>query len=188
MHTPVFLRVLLGVALVGLAAAPRLPAQMESVPLQPAPGLTEVVVPPAPGEHIVEIELAVSKGSVQAYFGRAARREKIELGGAELSIKMPSSATVTKIVSRDDDSTGSKKVTPDNPWIVRAPFNGAGRYVFNIQEWDDDPVVTAAVVKVDGAVMFSGRGSEDDFNGWAQKSYAPEVSKSGSREIAFILP
>ncbi len=67
-------------------------------------------------------------------------------------------------------------------------FSGPGRYVFNIVEWDDDAVVTAALVRVDGQVMFAGHGSEDDLNGWAQKTYGPGVAKSGSREIAFVLP
>ena len=148
---------------------------------------TPVVVERAPGQHVVEIELAVSRGSVQAYFGRAPRGEKVQVGSAELSFKLPTTATVTKIVSRDDDSSGSHKVTPDHPWRVSVPFNGPGRYVFNISDWSDDPVVTAAVVRVDGVVMFSGRGSEDDLNGWAQHAYGQGVRKTGSREIAFVL-
>ena len=148
---------------------------------------TPVVVERVAGQHVVEIELAVSRGSVQAYFGRAPRGEKLQVGSAELSFKLPSTATVTKLTSRDDDSAGSHKVTPDHPWRVNVPFNGAGRYVFNISDWSDDPVVTAAVVRVDGAVMFSGRGSEDDLNGWAQHAYGPGVKKTGSREIAFVL-
>ena len=48
--------------------------------------------------------------------------------------------------------------------------------------------MTAAVVKVDGAVVFSGRGSEDDLNGWARHEYGPGVHKTGSREIAFVIP
>ena len=79
-------------------------------------------------------------------------------------------------------------MTPDHPWHVNVPFEGAGRYVFNISDWSDDPVVTAAVVKVDGVVMFSGHGSEDDLNGWAQHAYGTGVHKTGSREIAFVLP
>ncbi len=151
--------------------------------VQPTP-----VVTPLPGQHVAEIELAVSHGSVQAYFGRASRDGKFEIGDVKLNIKLPSTATVTKLASRDKDSDGSKRVTPDNPWHVVVPFDGSGRYVFNIVEWDNDPVVVSAVVKVDGMVLFSGRGSEDDFNGWAQKSYGPEVRKTGSREIAFIVP
>ena len=95
---------------------------------------------------------------------------------------------MTKLASRDDDSAGSHKVTPDHPWHVNVPFDGPGRYVFNISDWSDDPVVTAAIVKVDGVVMFSGHGSEDDLNGWVQHAYGVGVHKTGSREIAFILP
>ncbi len=157
-------------------------AQVEVQPAAPPP-----VVVPAPGEHIVEIELAVSRGSVQAYFGRAARNEKVEVGNAKLIFKAPSTLTVTKLASRDKDAPGSQRVTPDNPWIVRVPFVGPGRYVFNIVEWDDDPVVTAAVVKLDGAVVFSGRGSEEDINGWAVKNFAAGVNKTGTREIAFAV-
>ena len=155
-------------------------------PVQPAPTVVEVA--PVPGEHVVEIELAVAHGSVQAYFGRAARNEAVEIGGAKLTFKAPSSLTVTKLASRDKDSAGSKKVTPDNPWSVRVSFSGSGRYVFNIIEWDNDPVVSVATVRLDGAVLFSGRGSEDDFDGWAVKSYGAGVRKSGDREIAFIVP
>ena len=150
---------------------------------QPTPAVERVA-----GQHVVEIELAVSRGSVQAYFGRAPRGEKVQLGSAELSFKLPSTATVTKLASRDDDSAGSHKVTPDHPWHVNVPFDGAGRYVFNISDWSDDPVVTVAVVRVDGVVLFSGRGSEDDLNGWARHEYGPGVRKTGSREIAFVLP
>ena len=151
----------------------------------------DVLAPPPPavaGEHVVDIELAVRRGSVQAYFGRAAARERAEIGGLEIDVRLPSSATVTKLAARDKTSEGSKRVTPDNPWAVRVPFSGAGRYVFNIQEWDDDPVVTACVVRVDGNVIFTGRGSEDDLDGWAVKSYGPGVRKTGRREIAFVLP
>ena len=156
--------------------------QTTTVTTQPA-----VTVTPLPGQHVAEIELAVSHGSVQAYFGRAARGEKVELGDLKLNVKLPSTATVTKLASRDKESDGSKRVTPDNPWHVVVPFDGSGRYVFNIVEWDDDPVVVSALVKVDGIVLFSGHGSEDDFNGWVQKSYGPEVRKTGSREIAFVV-
>lgn len=141
---------------------------------------------PLPGQHVADIELVVAKGSCQAYFGNAARGEKLEIGSAEINIKLPSRATVTKLASRDDDSGGSKHVTPDNPWHVTVPFDGPGRYVFNISDWDD-AVVTACVVKVDGQVIFSGHGSEDDFKGWAQKFYAEGVRKTGDREIAFIV-
>ncbi len=151
--------------------------------VQPTP-----VVDRRPGQHVVEIELAVSRGSVQAYFGRAPRGEKLQVGSAELSFKLPSTATVTKLASRDDDSEGSHKVTADHPWHVTVPFDGAGRYVFNISDWSNDPVVTVAVVKVDGVVMFSGRGSEDDLKGWVRHEYGAGVSKTGSREIAFVLP
>ena len=176
---------------------PPRPPWTTTLPGQPTPApatTTTVVVQPTPvvervaGQHVVEIELAVSRGSVQAYFGRAPRGEKLQVGSAELSIKLPSTATVTKLASRDDDSDGSHKVTADHPWHVTVPFDGAGRYVFNISDWSNDPVVTAAVVKVDGVVVFSGRGSEDDLNGWARHEYGPGVRKTGSREIAFVIP
>ncbi len=151
--------------------------------VQPTP-----VIVPQPGQHVVEIELAVSRGSVQAYFGQASRGEKAEIGGLQLNIKLPSTATVTKIASRDKTSDGAHKVTADNPWHVVVPFDGGGRFVFNIVEWDDDPIVTAAVVKVDGVVLFSGHGRDDDFDNWPQRTYGPNVRKTGSREIAFLLP
>ena len=155
----------------------------ETVPVQPvAPA--EVL---APGEHVAEVQLTVSHGSLQAYFGRAPRNEKIEIGDAKLTFKMPSTATVTKLASRDKNSEGSTKVTPDNPWSIRVRFSGPGRYVFNIVEWDHDPVVTSALLRVDGQVVFAGHGSEDNFNGWAEKTYGPGVVKSGSREVAFVL-
>ena len=159
------------------------PAQLQVETVQPTPA----VVVPQPGQHVVEIELAVSRGSVQAYFGRAARGEKADIGGLELNIKLPSTATVTKIASRDKDSDGARKITADNPWHVVVPFNGAGRYVFNIVEWDNDPVVTAAIVKVDGAVVFSGHGRDEDIDNWPQKTFGTGVRKTGSREIAFLL-
>ena len=59
--------------------------------------------------------------------------------------------------------------------------------MFNISDWDNNAVVTSCVVKIDGVVVFSGHGSEDDFNGWAQKFYGEGVRKTGSREIAFIV-
>ena len=165
------------------------PAQTTVTTVQPTqPNPAPVVVERAAGQHVVEIELAVSHGSVQAYFGRAPKGEKLQIGSAELSVKLPTTATVTKLASRDDDSAGSHKVTPDHPWHVNLPFDGAGRYVFNISDWSDDPVVTAAIVKVDGVVMFSGRGSEDDLNGWVQHAYGAGVHKTGSREIAFVIP
>ena len=147
-----------------------------------------VPVQTLPGQHTAEIEIVLSRGSVEAYFGRAARGEKLEAGGFSLNIKLPSTATVTKLASRDKDSDGARKITADNPWHVVVPFNGGGRYVFNMVEWDNDPVVVAAVVKVDGNVIFSGHGKSDDFSDWAQKYYGPEVRKTGSREVAFILP
>ena len=156
---------------------------VEPAPAAPAPPAVERVA----NQHVVEIELAVKRGSVQAYFGRAPRGEKLSVGSAELSFKLPSTATVTKLVSRDDDSPGSHKVTVDHPWHVSVPFEGPGRYVFNISDWDNDPVVTVALVKVDGVVLFSGHGSEDDLNGWVQHNYGEGVRKTGSREIAFVL-
>lgn len=155
--------------------------QVETV--QPTP----VAVVPQPGQHIAEIEVSVARGTVQAYFGKAPRGEKAEIGGLQLNIKLPSTATVTKIASRDNDSPGATKVTADNPWHVTVPFFGAGRYVFNISDMDNDPVVTSVVVKVDGVVLFSGHGRDDDFENWPQKTYGAGVRKTGSREIAFIL-
>ncbi len=176
--------------------------QQQVVPVQPAPVVvaptqtTTQVVPVqpvapqevlSPGEHIAEIQLTVSRGSVQAYFGRAPRRETVGIGSVDLSIKLPSTANVTKLASRDKDSDGPRRITPDNPWSVRVRFSGPGRYVFNLVEWDDDPIVTSALVRVDGQVVFAGHGSEDNLNGWAQKTYGPGVVKSGSREVAFTL-
>ena len=147
-----------------------------------------VPVQPLPGQHTAEIEIVLSHGTVEAYFGRAARGEKIEIGSASLNIKLPSTATVTKLASRDKNSDGATRVTVDNPWHVVVPFNGGGRYVFNIVEWDHDPVVVSAVLKVDGNVIFSGHGRSDDFSDWGQKYFGPEVRKTGSREVAFLLP
>ncbi len=147
-----------------------------------------VPVQPLPGQHTAEIEIVLSRGSVEAYFGRAPRGEKLEIGGASLNIKLPSTATVTKLASRDKNSDGAQRITADNPWHVVVPFSGGGRYVFNIVEWDHDPVVVSAFVKVDGNVIFSGHGRSDDFSDWAQKTYGAEVRKTGSREIAFLLP
>ena len=147
-----------------------------------------VPVQPLPGQHTAEIEIILSHGTVEAYFGRAPRGEKLEIGSASINIKLPSTATVTKLASRDKTSDGAQRVTVDDPWHVIVPFNGGGRYVFNIVEWDHDPVVVSALLKVDGNVIFSGHGRSDDFDDWAQKYYGPEVRKTGSREVAFILP
>ena len=95
---------------------------------------------------------------------------------------------MTKIASRDKDSEGANRVTVDNPWHVVVPFTGGGRYVFNIVEWDHDPVVVEALLKVDGNVIFSGHGRDDDFSNWPQTTYAEGARKTGSREVAFILP
>ena len=157
--------------------------QVQVVPVQPTP----VVIVPQPGQHVAEIDLAVSRGSVRAYFGKAARGEKAEIGGLELNIKLPSTATVTKIASRDTDSDGATRITAENPWHTVVPFTGAGRYVFNIVGWDNDPIVTDVVVKIDGVVIFSGHGREDDFDDWSHKTYGPGVRKTGGREIAFNL-
>ncbi len=189
-------------AVILLAAAPGLQAQTSTTttttvvpdPTSPTGTATQTTVTttapaqptPLPGQHVAEIELVVARGKVQAYFGNAARGEKLEIGSAEINIKLPSRATVTKLASRDDDSPNSKHVTADNPWHVSVPFDGPGRYVFNISDWDD-AVVTSCVVKVDGQVVFSGHGSEDDFKGWAQKFYGEGVRKTGDREIAFIV-
>lgn len=198
----------LAAALLIFAAAPGLQAQTDTTTtttttvLQPTPTpavveqttttvqTTVPVVPvqPLPGQHTAEIEIILAHGTVEAYFGRAARGEKLELGGASINIKLPSTATVTKLASRDKNSDGAQRVSVENPWHVVVPFNGGGRYVFNIVEWDHDPVVASAVLKVDGNVLFSGHGRSDDFSDWAQKYYGPEVRKTGSREVAFILP
>ena len=149
--------------------------------------VTTTAQPTPVGQHTADIELTVSRGRLQAYFGRASRGEKLEVGSASINIKLPSRATVTKLANRDDDSPGSQHITADNPWHVVVPFDGPGRYVFNISDWDDDAVVTSCVVKVDGQVIFSGHGRSDDFNGWTEKFYGESVRKSGSREIAFIV-
>ena len=150
--------------------------------------VTTTPAQPTPiGQHVADIEITVARGRVQAYFGRAARTETIGIGDAKLKLDLPSRATVTKLASRDDDSPGAEHVTADNPWHVQVPFDGGGRFVFNISDYDDDPVITSCVVKVDGQVMFSGHGRADDFNGWAEKFYGDGVRKSGSREIAFII-
>ena len=149
---------------------------------------TTTTTQPTPvGQHVADIELTVARGRVQAYFGRAARAETIGIGDAKLKLDLPSRATVTKLASRDDDSPGAQHVTEDHPWHVQVPFDGGGRYVFNISDYDNDPVISSCVVKVDGQVMFSGHGSADDFNGWAEKFYGDGVRKSGGREIAFII-
>ena len=141
---------------------------------------------PLPGQHVAEIELVVAEGSVQAYFGRAARGEKVEIGSVDINIKLPSTATVTKLAERDGDSDGAHKVTRNNPWHVTVPFDGPGRFVFNISDWDD-AVVTACVVKVDGQVVFSGHGGKDEFKNWVQTEYAEGVKRTGDREIAFLV-
>lgn len=155
--------------------------QVETV--QPAPA--EVIVP-QPGQHVAEIEVIPTRGSIQAYFGRAPKGEKLEVGSAELSIKLPSTATVTKLASRDKDSDGPRRITAANPWRVSVPFNGPGRYVFNLVEWDDDALATV-VLKVDGVVLFAGQGRSDDLDDWSQKTYGANVRKTGSREIAFVI-
>jgi hypothetical protein len=157
-------------------------------PVVPAAVPVEQIAPARPGQHVVEIEIVLTHGSVEAYFGRAPRGEKLSLGDASIRIKLPSTATVTKIVSRDKDSDGPRHVTPSDPWHVVAPFDGPGRFVFNIVEWDDDAAAAEILVKVDGNVMFEGHGTDDDFSNWANKFYGPEVHKTGSREIAFTLP
>ena len=167
-------------------SAPATPVPVQegqTVTVQPTPA----VIVPQPGQHVAEIDLAVSRGSVRAYFGKAARGEKAEIGGLELNIKLPSTATVTKIASRDTDSDGPTRITAETPWHTVVPFTGAGRYVFNIVGWDNDPVVTDVTVKIDGVVIFSGHGREDDFDDWSHKTYGPGVRKTGGREIAFNL-
>lgn len=141
---------------------------------------------PLPGQHVAEIELVLAKGKCQAYFGAAARGEKLEIGSAEINIKLPSRATVQKLASRDDDNPGAHHVTADNPWHVTVPFDGPGRFVFNISDWDD-AVVASCVVKVDGQVLFSGHGRADEFNDWPEKFYGEGVRRTGDREIAFIV-
>ena len=147
-----------------------------------------VPVQPLSGQHTAEIEIVLSHGTVEAYFGRAARGEKLEIGSASIDIKLPSTATVTKLASRDKTSEGANRVTVDNPWHVVVPFAGGGRYVFNIVEWDHDPAVVTALLKVDGNVIFSGHGRDEDFTNWPQVYYGPGVRRTGSREVAFILP
>jgi hypothetical protein len=151
-----------------------------TVPTQPTPPITL-----QPGQHIAEIEIVLTHGTVEAYFGRAPRGEKFDIGNASLSIKLPSTATVTKLASRDKSSAGANEVTVDNPWHVTVPFSEPGRYVFNIVEWDDDPAVAVALVKVDGVVKFEGHGRDDDIRNWPQKVYGEGVHRTGSREIAF---
>ena len=161
------------------------PASPTPVPAEvvPAPGQTTVVtvqptpavVVAQPGQHLAEIDLSVSRGSVRAYFGRAPRGEKADIGGLHLDIKLPSTATVTQIVSRGTDADQGPRITEGNPWHVAVPFDGAGRFVFNIVGWDNDPIVTAAVVKVDGVVLFGGHGKQDDFDDWGQATYGTGV-------------
>jgi hypothetical protein len=151
-----------------------------NVPVSPAP-----VVTAQPARHTAEIEIVLTHGTVAAYFGRAPRGEKFDIGDAQIRIKLPSTATVTKLASRDKSSDGADKVTVDNPWHVLVPFNEGGRFVFNIVDWDDDPVVALALVKVDGVVKFEGHGRDDEFRNWAQATYGEGVHRTGSREIAF---
>ncbi len=186
------------IAALALAIAPGVSAQTSTTTTTVVPNpddpttvikqttVTTTQPTPLPGQHLAEIEIVVAKGSVQAYFGNAARGEKLEIGTAEINVKLPSRATVTKLASRDGDSEGSKKITPDNPWRVSVPFDGPGRYVFNISDWDD-AVVASCTVRVDGQVLFSGHGSEDEFKGWAQTFYGEGVRRTGDREIAFIV-
>ena len=150
------------------------PGQTTVVTVQPTPA----VIVAQPGQHVAEIEMTVSRGSVRAYFGRAPRGEKADIGGLHLDIKLPSTATV---------ADGGPRVSAENPWHTVVPFDGAGRYVFNIVGWDNDPIVTSVVVKIDGVVMFTGHGKQDDFDDWGQATYGPGVRKTGSREIAFNL-
>ena len=159
------------------------PGQTTVVTVQPTPA----IIVAQPGQHVAEIEMTVSRGSVRAYFGRAPRGEKADIGGLHLDIKLPSTATVAQIVSRGTDADGGPRVSAENPWHTVVPFDGAGRYVFNIVGWDNDPVVTSVVVKIDGVVMFAGHGKQDDFDDWGQATYGPGVRKTGSREIAFNL-
>ena len=149
----------------------------------PAPAVP--VVPLQPGQHLAEIEIVLTHGTVQAYFGRAPRGEKFAIGDASVRIKLPSTATVTKLASRDKTSEGANEVTVDNPWHVTVPFSEPGRYVFNIVEWDDDPAVAICLVKVDGVVKFEGHGRDDDIRNWPDKVYGEGVHRTGSREIAF---
>jgi hypothetical protein len=152
-----------------------------TVPEVPAVALAQA----QPGQHVAEIEIILTHGDVQAYFGRAPRGEKFSVGDASFSVKLPSTATVTKLASRDKTSDGATEVTVDNPWHVTVPFSQPGRYVFNIVEWDDDPAVALALVKVDGVVKFEGHGRDDDIRNWPQKTYGEGVHRTGSREIAF---
>ena len=160
-----------------------IPATGQVIAVQPTP----VVVVPQPGQHVADIEMTVSRGAARAYFGRAPRGEKADIGGLHLDIKLPSTATVTQIVSRGTDADQGPRITAENPWHVVVPFDGAGRFVFNIVGWDNDPIVTSCVVKIDGVVVFSGHGRDDDFDNWAHVTYGAGVRKTGSREIAFNL-
>ena len=149
-----------------------------------------VPLPPAqlqPGQHLAELEIILTRGTAQAYFGRAPRGEKFSIGDASLSIKLPSTATVTKLASRDKTSDGATEVTVYNPWHVTVPFSEPGRYVFNIVEWDDDAAAAVVLVKIDGVVKFEGHGRDDDFKNWPQKVYGDGVHRTGSREIAFDI-
>jgi hypothetical protein len=143
------------------------------------------VVPVQPGQHVAEIEIVLTHGTAEAYFGRAPRGETFSVGDASVHLKLPSTATVTKLAKRDKTSAGADKVTVDNPWHVTVPFSEPGRYVFNIVEWDDDAVAALVLVKVDGVVKFEGRGKDDDIRNWPQAVYGEGVHRTGSREIAF---
>ena len=171
------------VAPIEAAPAQQTTTTVTTVPVQPTP----VVIAPAPGQHVAEIELVVSRGSVQAYFGRRRAARSVEIGRPETQREaaehrdrhqsLPAATRIPTVPST------SRPTTPGTSWC---PSTARAAYVFNIVEWDDDPVVVSALVKVDGVVVFSGHGSEDDFNGWAQKNYGPGVRKTGSREIAFV--
>ena len=122
---------------------PRSPARLWSRPARPVAGPVSARGGSRAGRAHRRNPADVARGSVQAYFGRAPRRERMGLGNVELSVKLPSTATVTKLASRDKESEGARRITPDNPWNVRVRFSGPGRYVFNMVEWDNDPVVTS---------------------------------------------
>jgi hypothetical protein len=157
-----------------------------TAPATPPPAVTETTVTTTtPAKHMAEIEIVLSRGDAQAYFGRAPRGEKLSIGDASISFKLPSTATVTKLAMRDKSSDGADKVTVDNPWHVMVPFNEGGRFVFNISDFDDDAVAAEVLVKVDGVVKFEGHGRDDDFKNWPEAIYGTGVHHTGRREIAF---
>jgi hypothetical protein len=157
-----------------------------TVPATPPPVVTETTTTTtAAAKHTAEIEIVLSRGDAQAYFGRAPRGEKFSIGDASISFKLPSTATVTKLAMRDKSSDGADKITVDNPWHVVVPFNEGGRFVFNISDFDDDAVATEVLVKVDGVVKFEGHGRDDDFKNWPEAIYGEGVHHTGRREIAF---